>query len=119
MGGYSHKCGNGIVKSIADTSKLLVSPSDDNFQLVISKIGNFTWWYFDFIDAQNNYLLNDSLRIKFFPQFARSIKTPTTNQALTETYSISNNKVSTLVFNVILIILNIFSCDLLINILYS
>ncbi len=91
---------NGFVdtaRSITDSSKLKVLPSDDGFHLMHPETGNFEWWYFDIIDVKTDCMLKivahlgtDPLRRKFFPQLAISLKTPAQRQALIKPYSLED-----------------------------
>jgi hypothetical protein len=91
---------NGCVdhsQSIADASKLEVLPSDDGFRLRSSEVGNFEWWYFDIIDAKNDYTLKivghlgtNPLKTRFFPTLAITVKTPMINKWWLTDYSLDN-----------------------------
>ena len=70
-------------QAITDHAVLTGQPVDDALRLTSLEIGNFEWWYFDFIDARHGavvklvaHLGTDPLRTRFSPTVAVTVWTP-------------------------------------------
>ncbi|MBN1599287.1 MAG: hypothetical protein JW894_13415 [Bacteroidales bacterium] len=91
---------NGAVdqaRIVTNKSELIVSPEDDGLHITKFNIGDFEWWYFDFIDRSSECFIKivihigtDPLKTKIYPQLALSINTPERSESITVQYEIDD-----------------------------